>query len=90
MIYKVQYKASVIKDLRNTGKKEAAALLDTVVDAIATNPEKGVRARDEFKELFRYRIGNYLIIYAMLGDTVLILRIDHWKEVYEYGRTETS
>ena len=90
MIYKIQYKASVIKDLRNTEKKEAGALLDTVVDAIATNPEKGVRARDEFKELLRYRIGNHLIIYAILGDTVLILRIDHWKRIYEHGRTGTS
>jgi mRNA interferase RelE/StbE len=35
-----------------------------------------------FAGLKKYRIGNYRIIYSLIGDTALILRIRHRREAY--------
>ena len=82
MIYKIQYKTSVTKDLRKIEKQEAGTLLDAIGNALAKDPVKGIQSKDEFKELFRYSTGNHRIVYAVLGDTVLVLRIDHENEAY--------
>jgi mRNA interferase RelE/StbE len=35
-----------------------------------------------FAGLRKYRVGDYRVIYAILGDQVVVLRIGHRKEVY--------
>jgi mRNA interferase RelE/StbE len=37
----------------------------------------------QFAGLRKYRVGDYRVIYAILGDDVLVLRIGHRKEVYK-------
>lgn len=39
--------------------------------------------KGQFAGLRKYRIGDYRVIYAILGDDVLVLRIGHRKDVYK-------
>ncbi|MCK4768428.1 MAG: type II toxin-antitoxin system mRNA interferase toxin, RelE/StbE family, partial [Desulfobacula sp.] len=39
--------------------------------------------KGQFAGLRKYRIGNYRIIYAIIDNSVLILRIQHRKNVYK-------
>lgn len=39
--------------------------------------------RRELKGLFRIRTGDYRIVFRPVGETLLIVRIDHRKDVYE-------
>ncbi|MBC8527799.1 MAG: type II toxin-antitoxin system RelE/ParE family toxin [Candidatus Cloacimonetes bacterium] len=84
MAYKIEYKASVAKDLKKIDKTQINKLLDKIDNDLANNPGKDKELTGEFKGLYSYRVGNYRVIYTILEskETVLILRIGHKKEVY--------
>lgn len=80
---RVTYKASVEKDLRRLDKTEAAKILDRIEKDLARDPRKGTPLTGSFKGLYRYRSGDYRVIYAMISDGILVLRIGHRKDVYK-------
>ena len=83
MTYKVQYKASVKKDLRRIDKKEAIKILDIIEFELADKPGNGIMLTGEYSGLYSFRVGNYRIVYALLKESILILRIGHRKSVYK-------
>lgn len=82
MPIKIDYKKSVLKDLKNIGNPVAKRLVDKLETELSTNPDKGIPLHGEFKGLFKLRIGDYRIIYAKSKERVLILRIGHRSTVY--------
>ncbi len=78
----IHYKASVEKDLRRIGKPNAPKIMNKLEKDLSNNPDQGIPLKGEFGGLFKYRIGDYRIIYAKIPDGVLVLRIAHRKEVY--------
>ncbi len=82
MAYSVKFKASVRKDLRKIDRKEAKRILDSIETNLACNPGKGTQLTGEYSGLYKYRIGNYRVIYEILLDSILVLRIGHRKDVY--------
>jgi addiction module RelE/StbE family toxin len=43
---------------------------------------KNTELQDQFAGLRKYRVGDYRVIYAIIKESVLILRIQHRKDVY--------
>lgn len=82
-MYKIQYKASVKKDLQKIDKKEVNKILDTIESKLSKEPAKGKQLSGEYSGLYSYRIGNYRIVYTILRESILILRIGHRKNVYQ-------
>ena len=82
MSSKIRYKASVAKDLKQIGRKQAGRLLAKLEAELGQDPNRGVLLKGKFKGLFRYRIGDYRIIYSKLHDGVLVLRIAPRKKAY--------
>ncbi len=83
MEYSIVYKSSVKKDIKKISKKEQSKILDKIESILGSAPSKGKELKGEFKGLLSYRIGIYRIIYTILGNTVLILRIGHRKDIYK-------
>lgn len=83
MAYKVRFKASVKKDLRKIDKKEVSRIINAIERELVTEPKKGKQLGGEFSGLYRYRIGEYRIIYSIFKDCILILRVGHRKDVYK-------
>ena len=83
MEYNIVYKLSVKKDLRKIDKKELPGILNEIENMLKGNPLKGKELKGEFAGLFSYRIVNYRVVYTILGNTVLILRISHRKNAYK-------
>ncbi len=82
MRYKIQYKASVEKDLRRIARAEAARILHTLSENLATDPRQGIPLKGKRKDaLWRYRIGDYRVVYSF-SDTELWILVVHRKEVY--------
>lgn len=79
---KVFYKSSVERDLKKLGRPAAQRLLTKVERDLAARPDAGQPLHGEFLGLFKYRIGDYRIVYSKLPEGVLILRIAHRREVY--------
>jgi len=79
---KITYKASVEQDLKKLDKSWARKLLEKLEGKLGTNPDLGEPLTGEFRGLFKYRIGDYRVIYAKTTEGILVVRIAHRKEAY--------
>ena len=82
MAYNIVYKKSVHRDLKRLPKAEADRLLDHIESELAKKADAYPILKGAFAGLRKYRSGEYRVIYAILGNDVLILRISHRKDVY--------
>jgi mRNA interferase RelE/StbE len=82
LAYNIVYKTSVERDLKSLSKVEAAKILDKIEGELARKPETSPALKGRFAGLRKYRVGDYRVIYAIIGEDVLILRIGHRREVY--------
>lgn len=83
MEYNITYKSSVKKDLKKIDKKELLRILNEIEDELKKDPLIGKELKGQFEGLFSYRIGKYRVIYTTVGNTIIILRISHRKDVYK-------
>ena len=83
MAYNIVYKRSVQRDLKKLAKAEADRILNEIEQELSKNADTYPVLKGQFTGLRRYRIGDYRVIYALLGDDCLVLRIGHRKEVYK-------
>ena len=79
---KVSFKASVEKDLRKIDKNEREKILKKIKNELITNTGIDKQLTGTFKGLYSYKVGNYRIIYSILKEEILILRISHRKDAY--------
>jgi mRNA interferase RelE/StbE len=83
LAYNIVYKKSVHRDLRKLSKVEAARILDQIEEDLIKKPESNPVLKGQFAGLRKFRVGDYRVIYALLGDNILILRIGHRRDVYK-------
>ena len=88
MAVKVEYKASVAKDLRRLDRSTALRVLGRIEKALVTEGKKGEPLAGEFAGMYRLRVGEYRVVYARTDEGYLVLRIGHRREVYRMGRPE--
>jgi mRNA interferase RelE/StbE len=79
---KILYKASVGRDLKHIDSRSKQRLLAEVRRVLADNPRSGEPLRGEFQGLLKFRVGDYRVVYALVGEDVLILRIRHRSKAY--------
>ena len=84
MAFSVSYKASIDRDLRRVDKPTTSRLLTKLDRVLSEDPAAGEPLKGEFHGLFKYRIGDYRVIYTKTPEGVLILRIAHRKDVYRF------
>ena len=83
MAFEITYKKSVSKDLASLGKAEARRILDKIDKDLVLRADSYPVLKGQFAGLRKFRVGDYRVIYAVLGTQVLILRIGHRREIYE-------
>ena len=83
MAYNIVYKKSVQRDLKKLPKAEAHRILNQVEEELSKNADTYPVLKGQFAGLRKYRVGEYRVIYAILEDDVLVLRISHRKDVYK-------
>ena len=82
MAYKITFKKSVTKDLKRLGKQHAERILDKIDEELSQDPERFPALTGPFAGLRKFRVGDYRVIFALMDDDVLILRVQHRKDVY--------
>ena len=82
MAYKLSYKSSVSKDLKRLQKDEIKRILTGIEAKIVPNPFLGKSLKGDFRGCYRYRFGDYRVIYTILKQEIIVLRIGHRKEIY--------
>ena len=83
MAYNIVYKKSVHRDLKRLSKAEAGRILDQIERELLKKPDSNPVLKGQFAGLRKFRVGDYRVIYALLGDDILILRIGHRRNVYK-------
>jgi mRNA interferase RelE/StbE len=83
LAYNIIYKKSVYRDLKRLSKAEAGRLLDQVEKELSKKADTYPVLKGQFAGLRKYRVGGYRVIYAILRNDVLILRIGHRRDVYK-------
>lgn len=84
-MYKVLYLKSVEADLLSLDKPIRKKLMDKIERTLAQDPRGlGKPLSGPFTGLWRYRIGDYRVIYKIAEREILILvaRIGHRREIY--------
>jgi mRNA interferase RelE/StbE len=83
LAYNVVYKKSVRRDLKKLSKAEARRILDQIKQELTKKPGSFPVLKGRFAGLRKYRIGDYRIIYALVGTDILVLRIGNRRDVYK-------
>ena len=82
MSYKIAFKKSVARDLKKIDKDQADRILKKIKDELPEKAEAFPVLAGKFSGLRKFRVGDYRVIYSIMNDTALILRISHRREAY--------
>ena len=82
MNYKIAFKKSVARDLKKIDKEQATKILKRIEDKLPEKADALPVLTGKFSGLRKFRIGDFRVIFSIIGDTALILRIRHRKEAY--------
>ncbi|MFH0799305.1 MAG: type II toxin-antitoxin system RelE/ParE family toxin [Pseudomonadota bacterium] len=82
--YKIEYAKGVVKDLKGLPRDVRSKAFEIIEKDLALDPHKGRPLTGPYKGLWKYRIGDYRIIYSIIESRVVVfvLRIRHRKNVY--------
>jgi len=80
--YNIAFKKSVARDLRKIDKEQAERILRRIEDELPEKAESFPALTGKFSGLRKFRVGDYRIVFSIMGDTALILRISHRREAY--------
>jgi len=81
--FRLVFKKSVAKDLRDIPKKDTSRILKCF-DALAENPRPAGCEKLSGQERYRVRRGSYRIVYEIQDDVLLVMvvRVGHRRDVY--------
>ena len=83
MAFNIQYKKSIERDLGRLDKKEARRILDKIEKDLSVGAESYPVLKGEFAGLRKMRVGDYRVIFTIIDNDILILRIGHRREIYK-------
>ena len=82
MSFKIAFKKSVARDLKRIDKKQVGRILNKIEAELPNKAEAFPVLSGKFSGLRKFRVGDYRVIYSVIGDTALILRITHRRQAY--------
>lgn len=83
--YKIEWKRSAVKELRNLPKDVLAKIL-RAVEELSENPyPSGVKKLTGSEHTYRIREGSYRVVFTVSASSLVIeiIRVGHRKDVYE-------
>lgn len=85
MSYSILYNRQIKKDLKKLDKDVIDLFFNTVKKKISKNPYLGIKLKGRYKDLWKYKIGDFRIIYSIINQEIKIhiLRIRHRSNVYD-------
>jgi mRNA interferase RelE/StbE len=83
LAFNIKYKKSIERDLGRLDKKEARRILDKIENDLSEHAESYPVLKGEFAGLRKMRVGDYRVIFTLMDNNILILRIGHRREIYK-------
>jgi len=80
--YKIAFKKSVARDLKKIDRVQADRILRKIENELPVKAATFPVLTGKFSGLRKFRVGDYRVIFSIIGETALILRISHRREAY--------
>jgi mRNA interferase RelE/StbE len=83
-MFKIIWEDETRKDFKHIAPAEAARIIRKVESTLSQNPQLGTALKGSFSGLYRYRIGDYRVIYEIINDevTIIVVKVGHRREIY--------
>jgi len=85
LAHRVAFKKSVSKDLKRLGRGEAERVLARLAEELPERAHSCPELKGKFSGLRKLRVGDYRVIFAIVGDTAIVTRIRHRQDAYRSG-----
>lgn len=82
MKYELVYTARAVRDIENLDENVKQRIGKTIIRYKENPLEYAEKLTDSTLGTYRFRIGDYRVIFDIEGRDVIILRIGHRKEIY--------
>jgi len=79
----IKYKKSIERDLSRLDKKEARRILNKIEKDLSERAESYPVLKGEFAGLRKMRVGDYRVVFTIIDNEILILRIGYRREIYK-------
>jgi len=83
LAFNITYKKSVIKDISRLDKKEARRIIDKIEADLSDGAESYPVLKGDFAGLRKMRVGDYRVVFTIIDNSVLVLRVGHRREIYK-------
>lgn len=88
MTWTIKFSETALKHLKKIAHKEAERIIEFVQDRLMNHPNPKILAKHltgEWKDYWRYRVGNYRLICSIDTDVLIIeiIYIGHRREIYD-------
>jgi len=80
--YRIEYAPSAIDDLRSLPKREADQILRKIL-RLENGLHGNLKRLQNTDVAFRLRMGDYRVLFDVIGSKILIQSVGHRKDVYE-------
>ena len=80
--YRIEYAPSAIDDLRSLPKREADQILRKVL-RLENRLHGNIKRLQNADVGFRLRMGDYQVLFDVIGDKILVQKVGNRKDVYE-------
>ena len=80
--YQIEYEASALEDLRSLPKREADQILRKV-QRLEHGLHGNIKRLQNADYGFRLRMGDYRVLFDVVGDKILVHKVGNRKDVYE-------
>lgn len=85
MAYKIVISKSAAKEIREL-PKDYQETINAKINALASNPyPNGYKKLKGSKDLFRFRVGDYRVIYKIINNELIIevVKVSHRRDIYD-------
>jgi mRNA interferase RelE/StbE len=79
---KIEYKASVDRDLRRLDRQAATRIIDKIEQELKSPHLRPIPLTGSFEGLYKLRVGDHRVIYALSSNGVLVIRVAHRRQAY--------
>ena len=81
--YEVLFHAEFEDDLRRVPRNMSGRILDAIVERLGSAPNRyGQRLRQSLRGHWKMRVGDYRVVYEIVGRTVRVYGVMHRRDVY--------
>ena len=80
--YRIEYTATALEDLRSLPKREADQILRKIL-RLESGLHGNIKRLQNADVGFRLRMGDYRVLFDVIGGRIVIQRVGHRKDIYE-------